>query len=79
MEAFSHETLAGIGIGVFIVLQLLSQLLEKVTEGRSNNRSCNECVTADEFHELRRKLEAHIRKCAINEEIERRIQQQTRK
>tara|TARA_R110001632_G_scaffold25323_1_gene69571 strand:+ start:510 stop:749 length:240 start_codon:yes stop_codon:yes gene_type:complete len=79
VEAFSHETLAGIGIGVFIVLQLLSQLLEKVTEGRSNNRSCNECVTADEFHELRRKLEAHIRKCAINEEIERRIQQQTRK
>jgi len=79
VEAFSHETLAGIGIGVFIVLQLLSQLLEKVTEGRSNNRSCNDCVTADEFHELRRKLEAHIRKCAITEEIERRIQQQARK
>ena len=79
MEAFSHETLAGIGIGVFIVLQLLAQLLEKVTESRSNNRSCNDCVTADEFHQLRRKLEAHIRNCAINEEIDRRVRQQTRK
>lgn len=79
MEAFSHETLAGIGIGVYIVLQLLSQLLEKVTESRSNNRSSNDCVTADEFHELRRKLESHIRSCAINEEIDRRVRQQTRK
>lgn len=78
MENFNNETIAAIGIGGYIALQLFSNVLEKIYENRSSRRVGHDCVSADEFHQLRRKLESHIASCAINAEVERQIKEQKR-
>lgn len=78
MENFTNETIAAVGIGGYIALQLFSNVLEKIYENRSSRRAGHDCVSSDEFHQLRRKLENHIAHCRINTEIERQLREQNR-
>ena len=72
---FSNETLAGIGIGAYLVLTFFSAFIEKFTESRKNINSAGQYVSIDEFERLRRRVEQHISDCAIKDTIEQRLRE----
>ena len=72
---FSNETLAGIGIGAYLVLTFFSAFIEKFTESRKNINSAGQYVSIDEFERLRRRVEQHISDCAIKDTIDQRLRE----